>query len=66
MKHKRPDSAAGTFIFLLCDKARPVSRVLLKMAIYLNAELPARLSGTAGTGRAALCVPYTLHRMGFT
>ena len=51
---------------LLCDKARPVSRVLLKMAIYLSAKSPARFTGTAGTGRAALCVPYTLHRMGFT
>ena len=51
---------------LLCDKARPVSRVLSRMAIYPDAKSPTRSSDTAGTERAALCVPYILHRMGFT
>ena len=64
---KKPSAACIAFhaIAMVC-KAQPVSRVLLKMAIYLSAKSPMRLSDTAGTGRAALCVPYILHRMGFT
>ena len=52
--------------FVMCGKARPVSRVLSRMAIYPDAKSPTRSSDTAGTERAALYVPYILHRMGFT
>ena len=58
---KTPDEIVGGF-----DANRPVSRVLLKTAIYLDPPLPAGSSHLLGTAGPAMCPSTVLLRIEFT